>query len=67
MFDIHILHALLLFGEMIVISVSINSNWESFIVLLFKDSLTELKIRVFKSFNEQKTRKLVYKDGVERV
>ena len=57
------MHTLLLFMDMAAMNVAVNSNHSIFITILLKNSINQIKIRVFKRFNRQKIQNLAYKVG----
>eukprot|EP01017_Pseudomicrothorax_dubius_P037278 TRINITY_DN5447_c0_g2_i1.p1 TRINITY_DN5447_c0_g2~~TRINITY_DN5447_c0_g2_i1.p1 ORF type:complete len:433 (-),score=73.90 TRINITY_DN5447_c0_g2_i1:65-1303(-) len=60
------IHTMLLIVEFININVSLNSEMVSFFVILFANNMTELKITVFKKFDEKAMQNQVFYDCVER-
>jgi len=52
-------HTLNLFSEMLLWNVALNSSMPTFITILLSNSIGEVKIRVFKSWNEIKTQNLI--------
>ncbi|TMW59025.1 hypothetical protein Poli38472_007170 [Pythium oligandrum] len=61
-----VLHALLLFAQVVTINVAINSSNTSLLTLLISNNFAELKSCVFKKFEEQNLFQISCSDIVER-
>ncbi|KAH9143558.1 hypothetical protein AeRB84_012440 [Aphanomyces euteiches] len=64
--DSALLHSMLLFGQVVTISVAIHSSSSSLMTLLISNNFAELKSSVFKKFEEQNLFQVACSDIVER-
>lgn len=61
-----VLHALLLFAQVVTLNVAVNSSNTSLLTLLISNNFAELKSSVFKKFEEQNLFQISCSDIVER-
>ncbi|KAL7685356.1 putative Tapt1 family protein [Plasmopara halstedii] len=61
-----VLHALLLFAQVVTLNVAVNSSNSSLLTLLISNNFAELKSSVFKKFEEQNLFQISCSDIVER-
>ncbi|RLN27462.1 hypothetical protein BBJ28_00019368 [Nothophytophthora sp. Chile5] len=61
-----VLHALLLFAQVVTLNVAVNSSNTSLLTLLISNNFAELKSSVFKKFEEQNLFQVSCSDIVER-
>lgn len=61
-----VLHALLLFAQVVTLNVAVNSSNSSLLTLLISNNFAELKSAVFKKFEEQNLFQISCSDIVER-